>query len=186
MWNVCTRSCWIKPDCSCGALKCNGRVAEESGGMVQRELCGIEKARYWSLYVCFGLQTTFTKLHSVLYVFGLPVCVLGEEERAVCLPPSETFQRPRNTGVNMFPTSIDYLSTGWRVYGFMLTYKQPGDWLAALWSMRWRKDTGQRVSILRSTPPPALWQSKVYGEHTWRHRGLALTACISPHHIKAP
>lgn len=61
------------------------------------------------------------------------VCVLDKErESSQEEEAHEIFQRPRNTGVNRIPTSIDYLSTGWRVCRFMLTYKQSRDRLAPL------------------------------------------------------
>lgn len=69
--------------------------------------------------------------------FCLSVCLCAwkashrEHIKAVRDPPSETFQRPRNTKVNRIHTSIDYFSTDWRLARFMLTSKQPGEWLAS-------------------------------------------------------
>lgn len=57
----------------------------------------------------------------------------------------------------MIPPSIDYLSTGWTVCGFMLTYKQPGDWFAPVWSIWQRKGTGSKGCSLSAKPSLVLW-----------------------------
>lgn len=88
------------------------------------------EATYWS-HVCCGLQTTFMNLpemhwHTVcLCVF---VCSIKTQQQECGSRGdiSTTMEHKRNPY---------WLSELWKVCRFMLTYKQPGDWFAPVWSI---------------------------------------------------
>lgn len=165
--NVFIISCWIKPDCYCSEEE--WLLNRVGGGCWQREnyckwLAQWEgRGKVLIRCACCGLQTTFMNLPETdwhitvcpcVYMF---VCLTKRErqDRGSTWDISKAMKHRRNT----IPTSIDYLSTGWRVCRFMLTYKQPGDWLAPVWSM---------LAQVRRVVPWAVSLHRLYNSQRFR------------------
>ena len=126
-----------KSGCSTGwAVVLAGREWERADCTMGREKRGIDhQCLLWSanhLYELSGDRLTCGAVCPRAYT---SVCLTTREQRdgGSQWEISKATKLRRNT----IPTSIDYLSTGWKVCRFMLTYKQPwGGWRWGSWCDR--------------------------------------------------